>query len=236
MRAPSSHRSRQIAVAVLASLTASAVVAADDRLSTNTPLMYRLTSDPLAEQSLLAGRWAPPSLSLRLEAAAGLGGAHELRVLGSGITRLAPQLGGPGDADMRTVLDVEPVRATYRYTLLAEPNWAVKLGLSANLRETLPSLRMSLISAESQQFGSLPLLHVAGEGQWTPRWRLAFALDGLTTGRGRALDLGVSVNYLWSRGMSVYGGYQLTDAVGDAEGYYGVGLSNRANIGVRYRF
>jgi hypothetical protein len=36
--------------------------------------------------------------------------------------------------------------------------------------------------------------------------------------------------------MSLYGGYQLTDAAGEAEGYYGAGLSNRANIGLRYRF
>jgi hypothetical protein len=36
--------------------------------------------------------------------------------------------------------------------------------------------------------------------------------------------------------MSVFGGYQLTDAAGDAESYYGSAPSNRANIGLRYRF
>ena len=36
--------------------------------------------------------------------------------------------------------------------------------------------------------------------------------------------------------VSVFGGYQLTDAAGDAEDFYGGGLSNRANIGLRYRF
>lgn len=231
MRAPSSRIRTPLLAAAWAALWFGAAAAAGPA---DTPLMYRLTADPLAEQ-LLAGRWAPPSL-LRLEAAAGLGGAHELRILGRGLTRPAPELARLGEPTPHNALDVEAVRATYRYTLLAEPTWALKLGLSTNLRETPPSLRQSPLTAEGQQFANLPLLHLAGVGQWTPRWRLAFALDGLMTGRGRALDLGLTVDYLWARGMSVYGGYQLTDGVGDAEGYYGAGLSNRANIGVRYRF
>ena len=46
----------------------------------------------------------------------------------------------------------------------------------------------------------------------------------------------MQVDYLWSDSMSVFGGYQLIEAAGDAETYYGEGLSNRANIGLRYRF
>jgi hypothetical protein len=111
----------------------------------------------------------------------------------------------------------------------------MKLGLSTNLGASPGALRPAP-GTERTSFGALPLLHLAGVAQWSPRWRLGFAFDGLATMSGRALDLGVEVDYLWSKSMSVFGGYQLTEAAGEAEGYYGPGLSNRANIGLRYRF
>ena len=229
-------RCRAVLVALLAALAGTAAGAADNVQPAGIPLMYGLTGDPLAEQSLLAARWAPPTMSLRLDAAAGLG-AHELRILSTGSTlRFGPQFSIPGSGEPMGDLGIDPVRATYRYTLLASPNWAMKFGFSANLGEPNGGLRPAHLGAERTTFGSLPLFHMAGVGQWSPRWRLAFALDGLATGRGRALDLGVQVDYLWSPSMSLFGGYQVTEAAGEAENFYGAGLSNRANVGLRYRF
>jgi hypothetical protein len=222
--------------AVLTAAASAGIEAAEGDHAAVTSLMYGLTGDARFQQSLLATRWAPLSWSTRLDAAAHIGG-HEVRVLSAGTAaRLNAQPSPLGEAESQPGWQVDAVRATYRYTLLAEPTWAMKLGLSTNLRDGRPLPAPMLPGAEGQQFGALPLLHLAGVGQWSPRWRLDFALDGLMTGRGRALDLGVSVNYLWSPAMSLYGGYQLTDAAGEAEGYYGAGLSNRANIGLRYRF
>jgi len=234
MRTPSNCRT---AIAALLLAAAGAALAADNGRPAGSTLIYGLTGDASLEQSLLASRWASPALSLRFDTAAGLGGAHELRILSTGtVARLGQREPSLLGSDSFGGWNVDPVRATYRYTLLAEPNWSMKLGLSTNLRDARFGLRPTLASVESMQFGSLPLLHVAGSSQWSPRWRLAFALDGLMTGRGRALDLGVQVNYLWSPSMSLYGGYQVTEAAGEAEGYYGAGLNNRANIGLRYRF
>jgi hypothetical protein len=228
-------RSHAVLVALLAAASAAAW-AADDAKPAASPLLYGLTGDPAAERSLLAARWAPPSASLRLDAAAGLG-AHEVRVLGSGTTLRAGSSPSAAYGD-ETPVDwtVDPVRATYRYTLLAAPKWAMKLGMSANLGEPAGTPRPPQFGADRAGFGSLPLVHLAGVGQWSPRWRLAFALDGLATGRGRALDLGMQVDYVWSPSMSVFGGYQVTEAAGEAEDFYGAGLSNRANVGLRYRF
>jgi len=197
-------------------------------------LLYGLTGDAAIERSLLAARWGSTATSLRLDASAGVG-AHEVRLLGyRALLPVAPQLrsiAGETAAD----LSIDPVRATYRYTLLDRPTWAMKLGLSANIADYPGGLR-PLPGTERTGFGSLPLLHLAGVAQWSPRWRMGVAVDGTATMRGRALDLGLQVDYLWSESMSVFGGYQLTDAAGEAEGYYGSGLSNRANIGMRYRF
>jgi len=225
---------RAILAVLLAASVGSAAWATDSGQSAGIPLMYGLTGDALAGQSLLAARWGASSPSLRLDAAAGLG-AHEVRILSYGsLLPVTPQLGSIA-AEPGADWNVDLVRATYRYTLLDRPTWAMKVGLSTNLGDSSGTLRPSL-GAERTSFGSLPLLHLAGVAQWSPRWRLGVAVDGLATTRGRALDLGVQVDYLWSSSMSVFGGYQLTDAAGDAEGYYGSSLNNRANVGLRYRF
>jgi hypothetical protein len=228
-------RLRSVLFALLALAAGAGAKAGDGDALGRTPLIYGLTGSPAAEQSLLATRWSSPSLSLRLDTAAGLG-PHEVRVLSTGsMVRLAPQLTGLGDYDAEPGWNIEPVRATYRYTLLSDSNWEMKLGLSANLGEQFAGLRPAALT-DRGSFGSLPMVHFAGVGQWSPRWRLAFAVDGLATGRGRALDLGFKVDYLLSPSMSLFGGYQVTDAAGEAEPYYGSSLSNRANFGLNYRF
>lgn len=223
---------RALLAALLAAAASSA--AAQDKGEPTTSLLYGLIGDPIAEQTLLAARWGSTSSTMRFDTTAGLG-AHEVRVLSAGSSsRWTPQF-SPMGADARlTDLNVELVRATYRYTLLAEPGWEMKVGLSTNLSESTNVLRP--VYGGGSAFGALPTLHLAGSAQWSPRWRLAFAVDGLATTRGRAIDFDVQVDYLMSPSVSVFGGYQLTDAAGDAEGFYGNGLSNRANIGLRYRF
>jgi hypothetical protein len=222
---------RALLAALLAAAT-STTVAQDTGQAAASPL-YGLIGDPIAEQTLLAARWGSTTSTMRFDTTAGLG-AHEVRVLSAGSApRWAPQFSPMGADSRMTDLNVDLVRATYRYTLLAEPGWEMKVGLSTNLSESANVLRP--VYGGGSAFGSLPTVHLAGAAQWSPRWRLAFAVDGLATTRGRAIDLDVQVDYLMSPAMSVFGGYQLTDAAGDAEGFYGSALSNRANIGLRFR-
>jgi hypothetical protein len=116
------------------------------------------------------------------------------------------------------------------------PDWAWKVGITANLREMSESLRAAA-SLTPARFGSLPLLHFAGEGRLSPRWSMAVDADGLITGRGRALDLGVRVDYALTRTFSLYGGYRLNDAAGEAvDDPLSAGLVSSARFGVRYRF
>ncbi len=233
MRPPSCCRA--ILFALAAASAGAGAQAADGAAPGGAPLIYGLTGDLAAEQLLLAARWGQSSLPLRFDTSAGIG-AHEVRFLSAGASLNRVPLPSVLDGtEAMTDVNVDVVRATYRYTLLAAPQWAMKLGVSANVGESSVLLPAGT-AGEHGSFGTLPMVHLAGVGQWSPRWRLAFALDGLATTRGRALDLGLTVDYLWSPSMSVYGGYQLTDAAGEAESYYGNTLSNRANIGLRYRF
>jgi hypothetical protein len=170
----------------------------------------------------------------QIEATATLAPRHELRFSTWAVGGL-DVLPGISFATLTTdpALRLDPARATYRYTFLERHDWAWKLGLSANLGG---SLRSGLGLSDRLRFGSLPLLHFAGEGHFTPRWGLAFAAEGLATPRGRTLDLGVRVNYSLNQNFLLFGSYRLTDSAGDAEDFYGAGVSNAANFGLRYRF
>jgi hypothetical protein len=175
----------------------------------------------------------------RLEATTAIAPRHELRFSAWATARGGLEsLPGVSLATLTSdsTLRLDPARATYRYTVLTQRDWAWKLGISANVREMSDSLRSGLAMSERLRFGSLPLLHVAGEGQLAPRWHLAFDADGLMTPRGRTFDLGLRVNYSLTSNFLLFGGYRMTEAAGDAEEPYGTGLSNAANFGVRYRF
>jgi hypothetical protein len=194
--------------------------------------LYQLLDTPLLFTS---SRWAVP-LTLRIEAAAGLAPNHELR-LSSDATLPAP---GPdllqtGPAPVAGRRPLEPARATYRYTFHQGPQWALKLGLTANLNQFDSALRAGL-QADRPGFGALPMLHFAGEGRFARHWSLSVAADGMMTTRGHAYDLGLRVNYLLGPSFAVYGGYRLTDAAGEAEDPVVPRLGSTANIGMRYRF
>jgi hypothetical protein len=199
------------------------------------PFAYQLTDSPLRTQ--------PPGAQLRLEATTSIAPRHELRFSTWTAGRTGfDSLAGASSATLSSALSAEPglrldpARATYRYTFLAQRDWAWKLGVSSNLRELGETVRPGLTTSDRFRFGTLPLLHFAGEGRLAPRWRLAFDADGLMTPRGRTFDLGLRVNYSLTRNVLLYGGYRLTDSGGDAEEFYGAGLSNAANVGLRYRF
>jgi hypothetical protein len=195
------------------------------------PLIYKLAIDEsLSQQALIRSRFSAPVLPLRLQASAGLAPGHELRLLSTA------RPDAPIDLNPGGGFGLSPLRATWRYALFDESNWALKLGVSANVRELSSGLRPALAGHEGMRFGALPLLHVAGERQWAQRWSLSFDFDGMMTPVGRAVDLGVRVNYSLARDLTVYGGYQLTEAAGEAEAYYGAGPNNRANLGLRMRF
>ena len=143
MSAPRSRKSGTVNAITLLLLAGTAGAAmAQSVVVSSSPLMYRLASDPLAEQSLLSSRWASPVLSLRLETAAGLAARHEFRLLS--LSNDQRRVAARQHAMVRRHVacwNVDPVRATYRYTLLEQPQWTVKLGLSTNLRDSASGSR-----------------------------------------------------------------------------------------------
>jgi hypothetical protein len=118
--------------------------------------------------------------------------------------------------------------------VLERPAWSWRVGVTTNLQE-LSGLRLSL-SGERARFGSLPLLHVGGDGRVWRGMAVGFDADGLMTPRGHAFELGLRASYDLAPNLAVYGRYRLSESAGEAEEFYGTGLSNSANVGLRFRF
>ncbi len=183
--------------------------------------VYELT-DPLP---LSSTRWDPLSES-RLELSAGLLPRHEIRL--SAGTRG----GDVGLAGFDPGWTLDPARATYRYTVMERRDWAWKVGITQRLGE--PDVLRSA-AFDRTRLGSLPQVHMAGEARLATNWLLSVDADGLMTARGRALDLGVRVDYALGRSLFLYGRYRLSDRYVDGD-EASQGLTNSANVGVRYRF
>jgi hypothetical protein len=193
-----------------------------------TASLYEL-SDPLPVSS---ARWDPLADS-RLELATGLLPRHE--VMFSSTARANGWAGSEvslSGTDSGWTLD--PLRATYRYTFLERRDWAWKVGVTTRLGDPDPT-RAAAAYADRARFGGLPLVHLAGQGRLAKNWLLTVDADGLMTARGRALDLGVRVNYALTQSVYLFGGYRLSDHYLEGDDN-SLGFTNSANVGVRYRF
>jgi hypothetical protein len=191
--------------------------------------LYELT-DPLPVSN---ARW-DPVFDSRLELSTGLLPRHEVRL------SAGARSGGWAGSDLSLASTdsgwtSDPLRATYRYTFLERRDWAWKVGITTRLSDA-DSMRNGVVTGvDRARFGGLPLVHVAGQGRLAQNWLLTVDADGLMTARGRALDIGVRVNYVLSRSFYLFGGYRLSDHYLDGD-ETNLGPTNSANVGVRYRF
>lgn len=182
-----------------------------------TPAPFTAPNYSLADTPLLAAtRWGSSPRLLPLETSFGLAPRHEIRV--------------------STLSTYDSTRATYRYTLMEQPHWAWKVGLTSTMRDTSDLLRSSWSSARN---GTLPSVHIGGEARFTPRWLLAVDADGLATHSGRLFDIGLRVNYSLSPSFSLYGGLRVSDGATETDelrNSAATNTSNAANVGLRFNF
>lgn len=153
----------------------------------------------------------------RVEVAAGLGGRHQLRLS----TQAAHTLTFDPLAPSMRLFNA---RATWRYTMHEQANWAWRLGLTGALG--------SGDALGAAGFGSAPMLHLAGEASLARHWRLGFDADTLLSTRRFGFDLGVRVSYQLAPNLALVGGYRVDAGDGDEA----TGFTSSANVGVRLRF
>jgi hypothetical protein len=99
--------------------------------------------------------------------------------------------GVPTDA----LYEFRSYRFTYRKPWKTTAGWQLELGGTMKVRDATISLRQPTVSAAEANIGWVPLVHIAGKKQLSPKSTVTFDLDALGGGPGRAIDLGVRANY-----------------------------------------
>jgi hypothetical protein len=110
------------------------------------------------------------------------------------------------------------------------------VGGTAKLRDATIALAQGATSARKDDLGFVPLLHLAGEWRFAPRWRLGLDMDGLAGGPGRAFDVAFEVGYDLSERWSVEGGYRTVEGGADVDEVYTFAWLHAAVVSVVWRW
>ena len=126
-------------------------------------------------------------------------------------------------------------RLGYQYHLVARENWDFWLGGTLKVRDAEIRLTQGAVSSSDDNIGLVPLLHLAGEYRLGDRWSLVADLDGLAGGPGRAIDLGLGLDYRMSEQWRLGVEYRTLEGGADTDDVYNFAWFNSLLLSAKYR-
>jgi opacity protein-like surface antigen len=111
-------------------------------------------------------------------------------------------------------------RLSYRYRLHAGDRTAAWVGFTAKVRDAVIELEQGATTSRKTDLGFVPLLHLAGDWRFAPRWTASVDIDALAGGPGRAEDAALEIGYHVSDGWTVQLGYRTVEGGADVEEVY----------------
>lgn len=127
-------------------------------------------------------------------------------------------------------------RATYRYLFHDGPKWRWRVGGTLKIRDAEIALKQQDVSASNSNVGIVPLLNLYGDYKLADKWRFIVDFDGLASPQGRAIDLGLKVNYDIDKNWYLGGGFRILEGGADNDKVYNFAQFNYAVISAGYRF
>jgi hypothetical protein len=126
-------------------------------------------------------------------------------------------------------------RLTYRYQLHEGERSSAWAGFTAKIRDAEIALVQGATASRKDDFGFVPLLHMAGEWRFGPAWYLIADLDGLAGGPGRAVDatlkLGRELDARWALRV----GYRMVEGGADVDDVYTFAWLHHATVSLVLR-
>lgn len=127
-------------------------------------------------------------------------------------------------------------RLGYRYRFLERDDLQAWIGFTAKIRDAKVELRQGDTSSRDTDIGFVPLLHLAADWRFSPRWRVLFDFDGLAGGPGRAFDIGLKLARELGDGWRVGGGFRMIEGGADVSSVYNFAWLPSAVVSAAYRF
>lgn len=138
-----------------------------------------------------------------------------------------------------------PTEATYKFNSY-RVGWSYeahrgraftwRIGATAKIRDAKIELRQGAVTSRKTDVGFVPLLHLAGEWRFAPRWRAELDVDALAGGPGRAEDAALRLAYDVDRRWTLSGGYRLVEGGADVDEVYAFAWLHTLFLGTRVRF
>lgn len=127
-------------------------------------------------------------------------------------------------------------RITYRYRVHEGDRTTAWIGFTAKLRDAVIELRQGTTSSRKTDLGFVPLLHLAGEWRFAPRWNLGLDADALAGGPGRAEDVALRLGYDLADRWTIRTGYRMVEGGADVDEVYTFAWLHYAVVSVAWRW
>ena len=125
-------------------------------------------------------------------------------------------------------------RLSYRYLLYPGEQTSVWIGFTAKIRDATIALEQGPVSSRKDDLGFVPLVHLAGSWEFSPRWQLGLDADALAGGPGRAVDAAIEVGYDLSPRWTVQTGYRTVEGGADVEEVYAFAWLHYPTVSLRW--
>jgi hypothetical protein len=127
-------------------------------------------------------------------------------------------------------------RATWRYDVVDDDAWTLKLGITGKIRSAEITLAQNGVRASKTDLGFVPLLHAYAERRLGERWRAVLDFDGLASPQGRAIDIAALVGYDVTRNLTLAAGWRMLDGGADNDTVYNFARFNYGTLSAMWRF
>jgi len=127
-------------------------------------------------------------------------------------------------------------RVSYRYHMIENGNLDLWLGGTLKIRDAEIKLRQGQLSANDDDLGVVPLFYLAARYRLGERWHLNADMDALAGGPGRAIDLGVRVDYTVNPNWEIGAGLRTLEGGVDSDDVYNFAWFNSVVFSTRYKF
>jgi len=139
-------------------------------------------------------------------------------------------------APIRASYQFNSWRISYRYHLVNRTDWDLWLGGTLKIRDAEIRLRQGQVTATDDDLGVVPLFYLASRYRLTRRWSINAELDALAGGPGRAIDLGLRLDYDLTERWRIGLGYRGLEGGADTDDVYNFAWFNSAVVTAGYRF
>ena len=126
-------------------------------------------------------------------------------------------------------------RLSYRYRWHAGEATTAWIGFTAKIRDAVIRLRQDGTTGEKTDLGFVPLLHLAGDWRFAPRWHLGLDVDALAGGPGRAEDAALELGYDLGDRWTLQAGYRTVEGGADVTRVYTFAWLHYAVVSVVWR-